>query len=347
MLRVVPSSRCTMRLYESVNVAARRTTQTSRTNTGMHILDAPTTAALLPYGQLTVALRAMLRTKAAEQVVAPQRMVLPLTHDGTLLVMPATSAELAVVKIVTVHPHNAPEHLARVQADVLVLDVHTGRRLYLLDGETVTARRTAALSLLAAQVLGAAAGGPLLLIGAGTQARAHLDAFVEGLQVKHVYIVARTASHAQQLADEAQQRWGITAQVLTDPDTVLARVPLIVTATTSTQPVMGSGVRPNAFIAAVGAYRPTMAEIPATVVQASDVYVDTLAGAQAEAGDLIQAQVDWAHVTPLAQAVDRPPRARKGPALFKSVGDAAWDLAAATVVHQSFKRTGNERAAGG
>src|SRR5207244_1175213 len=73
------------------------------------------------------------------------------------------------------------------------------------------------------------------------------------------------------------------------------------------------------FVAAVGAYLPEMAELPPGLVRRSRVFVDTLEGAQAEAGDLIMAGIDWSGVTPLEEALDAP-RAGKGPVVFKSVG---------------------------
>ncbi len=280
----------------------------------------------------------MLVARERGDVTVPQRMAVPLPADGTLLVMPASSPTLSLVKIVTVHPNNEPVQTPRVQADLLVLDACTGRRLYLLDGDTITACRTAALSLLAAQTLGAVRGGPLLIVGAGVQARAHLHAFVEGFDVGEVYILTRTLAHARRLADEAHARWGIITHALTEPTMALSHVPLIITATTSAHPVLPYGVRKDAFIAAVGAYRPTMAELPPELVRACSLYVDTLNGARAEAGDLIQARVDWTQVTPLAQAVGQAPRQHNCPVIFKSVGDAAWDLAAANVVHEVFQQ---------
>jgi ornithine cyclodeaminase len=166
-----------------------------------------------------------------------------------------------------------------------------------------------------------------LIVGAGTQGRAHLEAFAEGLGVRETYIVSRTLGHAQALAEQARQR-GIQAQALAEPDSVLDRVTLIVTATTSSRPVLPRGIRQDAFVAAVGAYRPEMAELPPALIRRARLYVDTLEGAQAEAGDLLQAGVDWSTVTPLEAALDGE-QAAPGPVVFKSVGHALWDLAAA------------------
>jgi ornithine cyclodeaminase len=164
-------------------------------------------------------------------------------------------------------------------------------------------------------------------VGAGVQAQAHLDAFAEVLGIRQVFITARTFAHAEALATWARNR-GIEAEAVARPDAVLDRVRLIVTATTSSLPVLPDDVPEGAFIAAVGAYTPAMAELPASLVRRARLFVDTLEGAKAEAGDLLQAGVDWTTVTPL-EAVTALERPAAGTIIFKSVGHALWDLAAA------------------
>jgi ornithine cyclodeaminase len=293
----------------------------------MKILDAQQTAALLPYPALAEQLRDILAEQAAGRATAPPRLPVPLAGGGVLLLMPAADDELAITKLVTVHPQNAAQGLPSVQAEVLVFESRTGRRLLWLDGATVTARRTAALSLLAAQLLAPDPTGPLLIVGAGVQARAHLEAFTQGLGVRQVYIAARTPAHAAELARWAREA-GVAAGAVTDPAAVLDQAALIVTATSSPAPVLPPQVRADAFIAAIGAYQPDRAEVPPALVRRARLFVDTLEGARAEAGDLIRAGVDWTQVTPLEAALASP-RPASGPVLFKSVGHALWDLAAA------------------
>src|SRR6476661_9411766 len=119
----------------------------------MKVLSAEETAALLPYPALADELARMLGEKAAGRATAPARLALPLAGGGALLLMPAAGPDLAITKIVTVHPGNAAHGLPSVQAEVLLFEAATGRRLLWLDGAVVTARRTAALSLLAARRL--------------------------------------------------------------------------------------------------------------------------------------------------------------------------------------------------
>jgi ornithine cyclodeaminase len=311
----------------------------------MKVLTAQQTAALLPYSALAEALRAMLADKQAGRATAPPRLPVPLAGGGILLLMPAADDELAITKLVTVHPQNAAQGLPSVQAEVLVFEARTGRRLLWLDGATVTARRTAALSLLAARLLAPNPTGPLLIVGAGVQARAHLDAFMQGLGVREVFIASRSPVPAADLATYARAA-GVVAAVVPQPEEILSQVPLIVTATSSAAPVLPPGVRADAFVAAIGAYQPDRAELPPALVHRARLFVDTLEGAQAEAGDLLLAGVDWRDVTALEVALTRPPPAT-GPVVFKSVGHALWDLAAARLAWQQMAAAPDPTGAGG
>jgi len=109
------------------------------------------TAQVLPYPQLAQSIRALLTDPS---VTVPARIVQPLAGGGSLFVMPAADARVAITKLITFVTDNAQRELPAIQGDVVVFDVQTGQRIGLLDGPTVTARRTAAVSLLAAQLLG-------------------------------------------------------------------------------------------------------------------------------------------------------------------------------------------------
>ena len=110
--------------------------------------------------------------------------MLPLPAGGVLIAMPATDARVAITKLISFVADNGARGLPAIQGDVIVFDARDGRRLALLDGPTVTARRTAAVSLLAAQRLAPRTDGPLLIVGAGVQGRAHLEAFRQGSGVR-------------------------------------------------------------------------------------------------------------------------------------------------------------------
>ena len=202
----------------------------------MEILDASQTAARLPYPELADSIREVALARSSGELQAPPRLVLPLPEGGVLLVMPASDREISITKLVTVHPQNPGRGLPTIQGEVVVMDARTGERLGLLDGSVVTARRTAALSMLAARELAPRQSGPLLVVGAGTQGRAHLEAFREGLGVSRVFISSRNSKSAISLAGHARSL-GLEAQAVEGPEEVLDDVSLVVTATTSSEPV--------------------------------------------------------------------------------------------------------------
>lgn len=300
----------------------------------MKIYTAEETRSLLAYQRLADEIRSVALDRKSGKVEAPERMALPLANGGTLLVMPATDEEIAITKLVSVHPKNGGLGLPTIQGEVVVMKSDTGERLGVLDGSVVTGRRTAALSLLAASELAAHPSGPLLVVGAGTQARSHLEAFREGLGVSKVFVASRTREKADSLARHAESL-GMEARVVRRPDDAIGEAKLIVTATTSEHPVLPEIVASDAFIAAVGAFQPGMAELAPGLIKTSNVVVDTLEGAKGEAGDLIQAfeagSFDWSDSSELQEFIGagakKPPADR--PTIFKSVGSALWDLASA------------------
>jgi 1-piperideine-2-carboxylate/1-pyrroline-2-carboxylate reductase [NAD(P)H] len=297
----------------------------------VEILGAEETAARLPYVDLAESIREMTLKRGSDEVQAPARMALPLPRGGVLLAMPASDADLAITKLVTVHGGNTELGLPTIQGEVVVMEAASGRRLGLMDGSVVTARRTAALSLLAARELAPRPNGPLLIVGAGTQGRAHLEALREGLGTSRVVVTSRTPERAAALVQRAEDL-GMEARAVEDPEEALEEASLVVTATTSREPVLPEAVPEGVFVAAVGAFEPEAAELPPALISRSTVVVDTLEGARAEAGDLIQAErigaFSWENAV-LLEDVLRAPERPDGTVVFKSVGHALWDLAAA------------------
>jgi 1-piperideine-2-carboxylate/1-pyrroline-2-carboxylate reductase [NAD(P)H] len=295
------------------------------------IFDAEETASRLPYPALADSIREVALARSSDELQAPPRLVLSLSEGGVLLVMPASDQEISITKLVTVHPQNPGRGLPTIQGEVVVMDAATGQRRGLLDGSVVTARRTAALSMLAARELAPHPGGPLLVVGAGTQGRSHLEAFREGLGVSKAFISSRRAESAEALAEHADGL-GLDAGTVGQPEEVLDEVSLVVTATTSREPVLPEEIPEGVFVAAVGSFEPEAAELPPPLISTAQIFVDTMEGAKEEAGDLIQAAqagaFRWQDATELEDALRSSGRP-DGTVVFKSVGHALWDLAAA------------------
>ncbi len=303
---------------------------------GHEPLNPQQTAQALPYLDLSACVEALLRDPT---VSVPPRIVHALAGGGSLFVMPASDSRVAITKLITFVADNASRQLPSIQGDVMVFDARNGQRLHILDGPTVTARRTAAVSLLAAQKLAPKPGGKLLIVGAGVQGRSHLEAFVAGLGVREVLIASRSGSSAEALVAHARSL-GVQAERVADPDRALAECSLVVTSTSAQEIAIRSLPRDDAFISAVGAFTPRMVEwapqVCVHVARHGRIVVDTR-DADHEAGDLLQAGLDVTGFASLGDVINECSHWNgdahgTGPVFFKSCGWAGWDLAAARCI---------------
>ena len=293
------------------------------------LLDPDQTAARLPWAPLVDELEALLRD---DSVVVPPRIVMPMAGKASLFAMPACDARTAMAKLISLTPANAGTGRPTIQGDVSVFDVATGARRVILDGPTVTARRTAAVSALGARWLAPRLAGPMLIVGAGVQGRSHLEVFAAALGITDFRIASRRRASAEALADVARAQ-GLRAEVVDDADAALADCTLAATCTPAHEVVLRAAPRADAFIAAVGAFTPQMLELAPALCQhfmaQGRVVVDSR-DADHEAGDLLQAGIDVAALPTLGDVLRQPSAApRSGPVLFKSCGWGGWDLAAA------------------
>ena len=298
----------------------------STTNASIIVCDQAKTAALLDFRQLVDAIESAAKELDDGAILSPERMVVPLGEGGVMLSMPATATDIGIHKLVNVQPGNVQRQLPTINGTVTVCDAATGKILCLLDGPEVTGRRTAAVTLLAIRTFQKQAPKQILLFGTGAQSRYHVQAinalypdakiFVRGLDLK--------------MATEFCNRNRELHAHLEPLGASVPEVDVVITVTTSTEPVYDELAKPGRLVVGVGAFKPEMAEIGKVTLDTSVIYADEPAGAQHEAGDLLRAGVDWTQVSSLAHALQNdidPSR----PAVFKSVGTAAWDLAAARV----------------
>jgi 1-piperideine-2-carboxylate/1-pyrroline-2-carboxylate reductase [NAD(P)H] len=298
------------------------------------IFDAAETARLTPYASLVDALKVAATDYAQGRIASPERLVVPLNAGGVMLSMPATAPDLAIHKLVNVCPTNRERSLPTIHGQVMASDADTGETLFILDGPTVTGRRTAAMTMLGIQTFMAAAPRDILLIGAGTQSANHLRAITELFPDAIVRVRGSSAARALAFCD-AHRAGSPRVQPLADGE-IPDSVDLVITLTTSKQAVYDEAPRADRLVIGVGAFTPDAVEIGARTVLGSTLFVDDLAGAKHEAGDFIQAGVKWDTVTGIAAALAAPtsPVPAGTPVVFKTVGCAAWDLAAGRVARE-------------
>ncbi|HVK94984.1 MAG TPA: delta(1)-pyrroline-2-carboxylate reductase family protein [Noviherbaspirillum sp.] len=300
----------------------------------MHIFDAAQTAQALPYSRLVPAVAQAARELSRKEIQAPERQVVTIDSASVLLSMPAIGRDIGVTKLITVHADNAQHRLPAIQGEVVVFDTATGRRLALLDGPTVTARRTAAVTLLGIDSLAPNRPASALIIGTGTQAVAHAEALIDYFGMSQFWIAGREMEKAEAFCAALRERH---PQVSARPLLVASlqnehpETDILLALTTSKTPVIPATIAAHTLAIGVGAFKPDMAEFPPALLHGRQVVVDDLEGARHEAGDLMQADIDWTQVKELSTVTNG---SLKGGALvpvLKTVGQAAWDLAAARV----------------
>ncbi|GBQ77114.1 ornithine cyclodeaminase [Acetobacter malorum DSM 14337] len=282
----------------------------------------------LPFPALVDALALTAQAYAEGDILCPERSVVPAPGSSTLLMtMPSVSQDLLVTKLLTICPDNAGIDHPTIQGQVTCANAHTGELLFSLDGPTVTMRRTSAISLLGVRLLSRGPVRRVLIIGTGTQARAHCEAFAALYPDTTLVVRGRTPERA---ATFCQQQADLPLHIRPEePDE--ERFDVVLTVTSSRAILYDGPPDPDCLVVGVGAFQPDMIEVGPQIVQNSTLYVDDPIGAPSEAGDLIQAGVNWADVRALASALHTPaPKDR--PIFFKSVGCAAWDLAACRVL---------------
>ena len=293
---------------------------------GIAVHDRQQTAALLDFADLVDAVAVAAEELEAGVIRSPERLVLPLGAGAVMLSMPAAAPDIAIHKLVNVHPANPRTGLPAIHGAVTVCDTASGQVRCVLDGPEVTGRRTAAVTLLAIRRLLPHAPEHILIVGTGTQARYHVQALHALYPWAQVWVQGRTRDAAARFCNAQRELHGHLQPRAADAPAV----DVVVTLTNSLEPVYDEAPRPGCLVIGVGAFRPEMAELGAATLRGSDLYADDPPGARHEAGDLLRAGIDWSRVGSLG-ALLRGPVDTARPAVFKSVGTAAWDLAAARV----------------
>lgn len=308
----------------------------------MRVIDAAEVRALAPMPRLIECLREAFR----DPPHPPARQATPIPGgdgDRVLLYMPAFDREGAgVIKLATVFPDNGAKGVPTVQATLIVLS-ETGAPVALLDGAMVTRLRTGAASALASTYLSRTDSAHLVLIGTGALAPYMALAHCTARPIGKVTVVGRREERAKETAAEIALMidGNIEVEAAISLERVVPVADIVCCATTSAQPVLaGKWLRPGTFVDLVGGFTPAKREADDEAVARSRLFVDTYEGALAEAGDLIQ-PLERGLIArdriegELSDLVSGRALGRRGAdeiILFKSVGTAIEDLAAAKLI---------------
>ncbi len=303
----------------------------------MRWITAQQLADLAPYKDIVEALR----KGFASEIATPVRHHHDTSSVTTLLLMPAWSTDFTGLKTVTVKTDNANLGIATVQGAYLLIDNATGTPVAMMDGTELTRRRTACASALASDYLSRQNSSTLLLIGAGALGAHFAKAHASVRPIKTVLIYNRTLDKAKSLASELNGE-GFAARAVTDLKNAMEEADIISGITSSTQAIIKeTWLKPGTHIDLAGAFKPTMRETDAETVGRARVFVDTRAGTEAEAGDLIQAQAEGqfefdrvqGDLFELCRGLKSGRKTESEITLFKSCGTALEDLATAIMVY--------------
>ena len=317
----------------------------------MQFFDADATRSALPFDRLIPALRERFAAGCETPLRHVHEITSPLgdaegdlaSRRMTSLIMPAwIPGRYYGVKIVNIAPGNALRGLPGLHGSYLLFDARTGVPLAHLDGDQLTARRTAAASALAASYLARENARHLLVVGAGQVARLLPAAYKAVRAIERVTVWARREDQAKKLAQQFTAE-GFQAEATTDLAAACREADIVSCATLSTEPVVrGAWLAPNSHLDLIGSFTPAMREADDACFENARVFVDT-DEALKKSGDLL---VPMAHgvlraddvrgtLTTLAKGVATGRKIEGERTVFKSVGSALEDLAAAVLVYEA------------
>ena len=276
---------------------------------------------------LIPALRRALIEFSAGRVIQPVRTIVAVPdHHGYFGLMPAVYGGLIGAKLVTFYPGNAgslPTHHAVIQ----LFNAATGEPVITMDGRLITELRTAAVSAIAVDLLAPANTRVLAILGSGVQARSHLEAMRLVRAFPEIRVWSRTPGHAARFAQETG------AEAKPSADAAVDGADVVVTVTSSLAPILrGAWLKPEALVIAVGAVGPTLRELDDEAMEAT-LIVESREAATKESGDVILSGAEiYAEVGELLAGTKTRPQS--GRTVFKSVGIAIEDFAAAKLVYE-------------
>ena len=266
-------------------------------------------------------------------------------QDATMLLMPAWLAgQYNGLKLVSVYPDNSRQELPTIMGTYLLMSGSTGEVIAQMDGAELTARRTVCASALASKYLSRADSSRLLIVGSGRLARYLGFAHQAIRPLTHIDVWARNEEKGAEVAT-LYSKAGFHCRLATDLQTACGEADIISCATLSNEPLInGNWLLPGTHLDLIGGFKPTMREADDEAVRRSSLFVDTRDGAFAEAGDLLNPiergvigrESILAELSELASGSHPGRMADQEITLFKSVGAALEDLAAAIACYEKF-----------
>jgi ornithine cyclodeaminase/alanine dehydrogenase-like protein (mu-crystallin family) len=322
-------------------------------DTGLHLIGSDIVKRLLPVADCIDAMESAFRAIALGRAVQPLRTVIRVPGGrDSLYVMPAhvsdDRADALAVKLVSLFPGNAERGLDTHQGAVVLIDNTTGQVRAIIEAGSLTGIRTAAVSALATRHLASPTACELAILGAGVQARTHMEAMLAVRPVRRVRVWSRTADHAHAFARDMAGHHDIPIEVVSDAASAVHGAHIVCTVTAARQPVLsGQWLLPGAHVNAVGASTPDARELDTEAIVNGALWVDSRAAAEAESGDYLIARAEAGPAAVIRGELSDlvtarlPGRTRADEiTIFKSLGLAVEDAAAARLIRERAVATG-------
>jgi ornithine cyclodeaminase len=284
--------------------------------------------ALLP------AIRQALVDLSAGKVVQPMRLVMDIpAEQGLLFLKPALAGNTLATKLITLMPRNAARGLPTLLATIVLTDPSTGKTIAVMDGTWITELRTAAASAVAAHALTVPGPKVVAMLGSGALARSHALALRAVRPVPELRIWSRDPENVARCARD------VDGSACRSAEEAVRGADIVCTVTNASEPVLkGEWLKRGAFVAAVGAPRPTWRELDDAAMR-NVVVADSREAALHESGDVILSKAPvYAEIGEILAGTKPPPPAG-ATVVFKSLGQAVEDAVAARLVYEEALKT--------
>jgi ornithine cyclodeaminase/alanine dehydrogenase-like protein (mu-crystallin family) len=308
---------------------------------------------LLGYAECADAMREALAALASGRAEQPLRTVLkPSSANGLMALMPSYLADTQTsygLKAICITPANPAAGLDTHQGIVLLSLATTGEPVALLNASAVTEIRTAAVSVVATDLLARPEAGVLAVIGTGVQARAHILALDGARRLSEIRVAGRTRARAESLAADLRARTTAQVRPCGSAREAVAGAGIVVTATSAVTPVLhGEWLEPGTHVNAVGACLPDARELDTAAVGAGVLFADRRESLLAESGDYVLAAAEGAvgsdavraELGELLVGTGQGREDDQEITIFESLGLAIEDLAAATCAYRKALQAG-------
>lgn len=312
----------------------------------MLLLSEKQVESLIDIDELIVSLEQALIQYSTGNAVMPVRLVVPLPQiQGRITSMPGFLNEDRALgmKVVTYFQENPQRGLPAILATIMLFSAETGKMIAVMDGSYITAIRTACASAVATKTLANSETPVLGILGAGVQARAHIQALSRVRKFSKIKIHSPSGSSAARIKKDLQSEISTDIDVAAGAEDAITHSDIVVTVTTAKEPILNlDWLKPGAHINAVGSHRPDLREIDSATLARAKVVVDSREAIMAECGDILLAikekiiSPDAIHAE-IGEVLAGTKSGRIDAdeiTLYKSVGIAIQDVATANLVYR-------------